>query len=63
VEIYKPYNHKCDWHTWFAWLPVVVHTYEDGSKKMIWLSRVLRKETLHLGFECDYYTWEYKEIR
>ncbi len=30
------------WHYWFAWYPVTVYVYSDGSKKKIWWEWVYR---------------------
>lgn len=53
---------KSNWHFWFAWHPVCVKQYDDGTVKLVWLQKVLRKGTP--GARIAGYDWffEYKEI-
>lgn len=49
---YVKHNNKTEennWHIWFAWFPVKVHTYKNDSVKKVWLENVLRCRT---GEEC-----------
>jgi len=53
---------KAEWHRWFAWHPVAVKTYPDGSEKMIWWEPVLRRGELQLVLDGVEWVYEYKEI-
>jgi len=51
------------WHRYFAWYPVTVYKYPDGSRKKIWLETVERCG----AYNCDWpdccWEWEYREIK
>jgi len=59
-------NMKLNWHKWFAWFPVTVKQYADGSVKKVWLEYVMRKGFTEVtggayGWEKNWY-YQYKEI-
>jgi len=41
------HNTKLNWHKWFAWFPVTVKQYADGSAKKVWLEYVMRKGDMY----------------
>lgn len=49
------------WHEWFAWYPVPVFTYPDGSKKKVWLKKVKRCMGEYFDQDGNYYEKCYKE--
>ena len=60
---YKLQARGC-WHHWFAWHPVVVHTFPDGAVKRIWLKKVLRKGDYVMFGLCDCgWVYKHKEIK
>ena len=42
---------RLKWHKWFAWFPVVIEEYSNGSKTKIWWQRIWRISKKH---ERDY---------
>ena len=39
----KRQKEKEKWQRWFAWHPVVIETFNDESRKLVWLETVLKK--------------------
>jgi len=48
------------WHNWFAWFPVTLEVYQDGSKVKAWLTTVQRKGTLYNYGSKVFWTYKYK---
>jgi len=44
---------KAEWHTWFAWRPIVVNINNGGRKIMVWLEFVERSGKCF----CDFGGW------
>ena len=55
-------EYKKRWHTWFAWHPIVIKRYPDGSLKKLWLTRVLRKGEVWYTDDAKGFAYEYKKI-
>lgn len=50
------------WHKYFAWFPVAVDEYSDGTKKKVWLEDVMRRGEYHSYGGDVWWSFEYKEI-
>ena len=51
------------WHFWFAWHPVCIGKYPDGSLKMIWLEPLQRCGTFRYSYHDDgNWDWQYREL-
>lgn len=53
---------KSNWHFWFAWYWVCVRTWPDGTEKIVWFEKVLRKGKRIQGWEGVEWQYTYKEI-
>ena len=69
--INKEDDPRKEWHTWFAWFPVIIgNTTRKGGQlrhEKCWLEYVERKGTYHPPFYFDDYgtcwTWKYRELK
>ena len=48
------------WHTWFAWFPVVVRHFGDGSKLWAWLKYIERRKCVPPTFAATGIEYEYR---
>ena len=59
VESHKAYfDHKENWHPWFAWYPVRVYN-DDATDHRVWLETIERK---HNG-SAEHGAWAYRMRR
>ena len=54
-------NKKSEWHSWFAWYPVVFMT-EQGNV-IVWLEKVCRKHTYGYEFLITEYSLNFDLIK
>jgi hypothetical protein len=47
------------WHDFFPLVPRTVGE-ENGCHVCAWLQTIQRKGYLHIGFEIDWWSWEYR---
>ncbi len=65
VKLKKQKLNKSEWHLWFAWRPVVVQEYPDGSIRKVWGKTVLKRVywvDSHIYSIMPYKKAEYKEL-
>ena len=55
---------KQRWHRWFAWHPVVIGKYPDGTKKLVWRETIERCGIYDNSYPGDeYWIWRYREVK
>jgi hypothetical protein len=50
-----------NWHSWFAWFPVVIGVTDDQHYIKAWLTHVERKGTFVCHWMEAFWTYEYRE--
>ena len=48
------YYKKEQWHRWFAWYPVDIEEFTDGSKIKVWFQTIWRRGEWYDGWEWEY---------